>query len=216
MLLFAHVGVTLGAGILLDKLLTGNDPFGIRSRFQSSSSLLQAEAPSTSNLSDGPPTSPDPPRKHLDYRFVLIGSLLPDLIDKPIGGIFFYQTFQNGRIFAHTLCFTILLALLGAYVYRRWRKSWFLILSFGSAIHLILDGMWLEPRTLLWPLYGWSFARVESVNFFAWLPEMFHALATEPGAYISELIGFAFLACVTVRLIQTRKVYALITNGLVE
>jgi len=220
MLLFGHAGVTLGAGILLDKLLTGNHPFGIKTNPQPSS-LSSRPSPRSlraerSNLSDDPPTSPDPPRKHLDYRFLLVGSLLPDLIDKPIGGIFFYQTFQNGRIFAHTLCFTILLALLGACVYRRWRKSWFLILSFGSAIHLILDGMWLEPRTLLWPLYGWSFARVESVNFLAWLPKMFHTLATEPGAYISELIGFAFLACVTVRLIQTRKVYALITNGLVE
>jgi inner membrane protein len=202
MLLFAHVGVTLGAGILLDKLLTGNRPFGIKTESQFSS--------------DNPPPSLDPPKKHLDYRFLLIGSLLPDLIDKPIGGIFFYQTFQNGRIFAHTLCFTILLALLGAYVYWRWKKSWFLILSFGSAIHLILDGMWLEPRTLLWPLYGWSFPKVDIPAFFAWLPEIFHILATEPIVCISELIGFAVLAWMGVRLIQTRKVYALITNGLVE
>ena len=43
------------------------------------------------------------------------------------------QTFRNGRIFGHTLCFTVCLAVLGACVYKRWKKLWFLILSFGSA-----------------------------------------------------------------------------------
>ena len=104
MLLFASAGITLGAGILLDKFLTGSHPFGIKSEFQPSSPSLRARR---SNILHNPSTSLASPKKHLDYRFLLIGSLLPDLIDKPIGGIFFYQTFQNGRIFAHTLCFTL-------------------------------------------------------------------------------------------------------------
>jgi len=227
MLLFAHVGITLGAGILLDKSLTGSHPFSTKSKLQLSSPPLPATpsslraSPSSlraerSNLSDNPPTSLASPKKHLDYRFLLIGSLLPDLIDKPIGDVFFYQTFQNGVIFAHTLCFTIFLALLGAYVYRRWKKSWCLILSFGCAIHLILDGMWLQPHTLFWPIYGWSFPKLDPVNFFGWLPVMLRELVTMPIVYISELIGFAILAWATVRLIQMRKVHAFITNGLVE
>jgi inner membrane protein len=229
MLLFAHMGIALGAGILLDKSLTGSHPFSTNSKFQLSSPSLRARAPSQSfehseeaanrqrsNLSDNPPTSLASPKKHLDYRFLLIGSFLPDLIDKPIGDVFFYQTFQNGQIFAHTLCFTIFLALLGAYVYRGWKKSWCLMLSFGCAIHLILDGLWLHPRTLFWPIYGWSFPKLDPVNFFGWLPGMLHILVANPIVYISELVGFAILAWAAVRLIQMGKVHAFITNRLVE
>jgi len=155
-------------------------------------------------------------RQHFDYRFLLIGSLLPDLLDKPIGDIFFYQPFRNGRIFGHTLCFTACLAVLGAYVYKRWKKLWFLILSFGSAIHLILDQMWLNPRTLLWPIYGWSFASVDSTNFFGWLPEMFHALATDASVYVPEIIGFSIVAWFVAKVIQTENLYTFVRSGLVS
>lgn len=209
MLLFAHTGITLGAGILLDRSLIGSDPFSAKNNSRSSPRVL-----SMRDFSPGNRTS----RLHLlknhpDYRLLLIGSLLPDLIDKPIGDIFFYQTFRNGRIFGHTLCFTVCLAVLGACVYKRWKKLWFLILSFGSAMHLILDQMWLNPRTLLWPAYGWSFARVDSTDFFGWLPDMFHALMTNTSVFVSELIGFSILAWFAARLIQKRQVYAFITRG---
>lgn len=39
----------------------------------------------------------------IDYRFVMLGSILPDMIDKPIGAFLFRNTFHNSRIFAHTL-----------------------------------------------------------------------------------------------------------------
>ena len=39
----------------------------------------------------------------LDYRLVLIGSMLPDLIDKPLGGVI--PPLGNGRIYSHTRCF---------------------------------------------------------------------------------------------------------------
>lgn len=90
------------------------------------------------------------------------------------------------------------------------------MLSFGCAIHLILDGMWRAPHTLLWPIYGWSFPKLDPANFFGWLPVMLRELVTMPIVYISELIGFAILAWATVRLIQMGKVHAFITNGLVE
>ena len=214
MLLFAHVGIALAAGILLDKSLIRSEPF-------SSCLIYQAKSPnklgnySAPDCPSGKRTSPlTSVKNRLDYRFLLIGSLLPDLIDKPIGDVFFYQTFQNGRIFAHTLCFTIFLAILGAYVYKRWKKPWFLILSFGSAIHLILDKMWLNPRTLLWPIYGWSFAKTDPVNFFEWLPEMFRALVTNASVYVPEIIGFGILAWFAAKFIRTGNVNAFIRNGL--
>ena len=210
MLLFAHAGIALGAGILLDKSLFGSQPFSTGSKSQSSPCMLSAH-----NCPPGNWTSHlTSVKNHLDYRFLLIGSLLPDLIDKPVGGVFFYETFQNSRIFAHTLCFTIFLAILGIYVYKKWKKLWFLILSFGSAIHLILDKMWLNPGALLWPIYGWSFVKSDATNFFTWLPEMFLALTINPYVYMPEILGFGILAWFAARMIQTRNVHAFVRTGL--
>ena len=52
----------------------------------------------------------------IDYRAVLVGSILPDIIDKPIGAYLFRSTFHNSRIFAHTLLFSVLLMLMGVEV----------------------------------------------------------------------------------------------------
>ena len=82
----------------------------------------------------------------IDVRLLMIGSILPDLIDKPMGHILFPQ--DNGRIFAHTLLFVIILSAVGL-MYRP-----VLSLSLGATFHHILDGMFLDPRTSLWPLLG--------------------------------------------------------------
>nr|WP_292468287.1 metal-dependent hydrolase [Methanolobus sp.] len=44
-------------------------------------------------------------KPHIKYRYVAFGSLLPDIIDKPIGRFLFADSIANGRIFAHTLVF---------------------------------------------------------------------------------------------------------------
>jgi inner membrane protein len=212
MLLFGHVGITLVAGVVLDRFITGNHTFSKKSKFQISSPMVSTQVSSSENS----PASIASLKGHLDYRFLLIGSVLPDLLDKPIGGILFYETFQNGRIFAHTLCFIICLVLLGVVVYTRWKKPWFLILSFASAIHLILDQMWLDYHTLFWPLFGWHFPKVDSPNLLLWLHEISNTLVAEPSAYIPEITGLAVLALVTLKLVWKRKVNALITRGLIE
>lgn len=153
-------------------------------------------------------------RNRFDYRVLLVGSLLPDLIDKPIGGIFFYSIFQNGRIFTHTLCFNIFLAALGIYILGKLRSTWLITLSFGSIIHLILDEMWLSPQTLLWPAYGWSFAKANSTNFFGWLLQMFKIITTEPSVYVPEIMGFVVLVWFTARLIGTKRVYTFFRKGI--
>ncbi|KLU60294.1 hypothetical protein CEB3_c31450 [Peptococcaceae bacterium CEB3] len=53
--------------------------------------------------------------KRMDYRLVVVGSILPDLIDKPIGRILFQSRFESGRVYAHTLAFVILLTAIGLY-----------------------------------------------------------------------------------------------------
>ena len=90
----------------------------------------------------------------IDYRFVLLGSMLPDLIDKPIGGFLFVGTFHNSRIYAHTLLFSVLLLEIGLLLYRKRAKNAGLLLWAGSFAHLLLDRMWRDPETAFWPFWN--------------------------------------------------------------
>lgn len=47
------------------------------------------------------------------YPAILVGSVLPDIIDKPLGGIILKDTIGNGRIYAHTLLFLLSLFVIG-------------------------------------------------------------------------------------------------------
>jgi hypothetical protein len=56
----------------------------------------------------------------------------------------------------------------------------------------MLDQMWGEPRTLLWPLYGWHFERVP-VYIPDWLAQMLYSVTHDPGTYLPEIAGLAIL-----------------------
>ena len=47
----------------------------------------------------------------------MVGALLPDIIDKPVGLFFLREAFGHGRLFSHTLLFPTLVALVGFYLY---------------------------------------------------------------------------------------------------
>jgi len=146
----------------------------------------------------------------LDIRLLLIGSLLPDIIDKPVGLYFFSETFSNGRIFCHTLLFLILVTAMGFYFYRHHGKTWALALSLGTFIHLILDQMWFTPQTLFWPLFGFQFERLDISD---WTINIFQELLTDPAVYIPELLGTVILIWFTWTLIYRRKIKVFIKYG---
>jgi inner membrane protein len=148
--------------------------------------------------------------KRIDVRILLIGALLPDIIDKPVGVYFFRDTFSSGRIFSHTLLFLVLITLGGLFLYWSRNKIWLLVLSFGTFIHLILDEMWRSPQTLLWPLYGFSFERIDLTR---WTWDMFHELLTNPTVWISELAGVVVVACFIWLLVRRGNLYAFIRYG---
>jgi hypothetical membrane protein len=141
---------------------------------------------------------------------VLVGSLLPDIIDKPVGMLLFRNFFSNGRIFSHTLLFLAILTVAAVYLYRKKGQTWLVALSFGTFIHLILDGMWLAPRTLLWPVYGWAFERIDLSH---WPQDWLYDLMTNPGVYIPEITGATVLIIFMIWLVYRRKVYAFVTKG---
>jgi len=211
MLVFGHTGITLGAAALLSSAL-GSGRF---------SKETENKARNPSSYSSQVVQTPNdfPSHKaawftllvsYVDIRFLLVGSLLPDFIDKPIGILFLRETFSNGRIFCHTLLFLILVTVAGLYFYRRHNKTWLLTFSFGTLTHLIFDQMWRIPQTLLWPLLGLAFERVDISN---WIPNIFYALTTDPAVYIPELVGAVILIWFVLVLVRRRQFCAFIKNG---
>lgn len=128
----------------------------------------------------------------LDYRLVALGSMLPDIIDKPLGGLILGDYLGNGRIYCHTFIFLLPLFVLGMIFWYQFKKPVFLILAGGSLVHQVLDSMWLYPETLLWPAYGLSFPRG---NVDLWLSKWMKSLTTDPGVNIPEIAGVIIILC---------------------
>jgi len=116
----------------------------------------------------------------IDYRLVLFGAILPDLIDKPLGYVLGLQT----RLWAHTLLF---LAAILALSFVPWWRGLRLV-GFGVATHLLLDEIWDLPRVFWYPAYGWTFPAVP-FSADVW----FEALLHDPYIQVGEILGFTIL-----------------------
>lgn len=149
----------------------------------------------------------------IDYRFVVIGSVLPDLIDKPIGDVFFRKEFQNTRLFAHSLLFSGILLLIGLYlmIKNKNRANNFFVLGICSLIHQLLDSMWLYAKTFYWPFLGWKFpTRPEG----KWLMEGFQRLLTDPTYYVTEILGLVIVIYFVTKLIKNKKLKQFLKTGI--
>ena len=208
MLVFGHAGITLGAVTLINGLVSG----AISRRGET------YPLPETDNDVPGKSIYGGPFSwfarlgKLLDLRILLVGSLLPDIIDKPLGHILFREYFSSGRIFAHTLLFTVLIVLGGILLRYRTGKTWLLVLSLGSFAHLILDQMWLPDwrTTFLWPFYGWDFPKADITE---WSGNLWDALLHEPAVYIPEIIGGVVILIFLWVLIRNSKLTSFLKHG---
>lgn len=84
----------------------------------------------------------------IDYRVLVAGAVLPDLIDAPFGGARFAHTVLASA----TLLVAVMLATRGR---RQARRRW-LALPIGTLLHLAVDGVWGEATTFWWPFLGGS------------------------------------------------------------
>ena len=206
MFVLGHTGITLGATVLLNGII----------RRGAMQRLKRSAEPSLKV-----PANPDYPLNRMaswfaslgdiiDIRLLLIGSLLPDIIDKPVGVFLFRETLSSGRTYGHTLLFLIVISLAGFILYRSYRKNWLLVVSFGTLVHFILDRMWSAKEILLWPLYGFAFEREDLSN---WWEAQWNGILTEPGLYIPEIVGGVILVLLVWVVVWNRKVFAFIKNG---
>lgn len=126
----------------------------------------------------------------MDLRFLAFGAILPDLIDTPIGFVF-WATFGSVRLASHTLLFVtvLLVAVMLATRRGRPRKRW-MPLAVGVLIHLVLDGMWRSPATLWWPFLGWEFDATTYQTVWAYL----EWLLTDVRTWGLEVVGLIYLA----------------------
>lgn len=172
MLLFGHLGITLGLflgfGILIPRLRVLTDP-----------------------------------------RYLAIGALLPDLIDKTLGRVIFASELANGRIIGHTVLFSLFLTLIGAHLYTKNKDYRGLALASGSFLHILEDQMWAQPLTFFWPLLGLSFPK-DSTEYtgLEYLVRMFEK-SFEPElsqTFIAEILGIGIIAIFAASWIKRRLV----------
>lgn len=97
----------------------------------------------------------------IDYRLVLLGALLPDLIDKPIGYVIFRDYFDgNGHLYGHTLLAAIVVILPGVLLVVRWGDPRLVAVGIAMLCHLAVDPANHSLDLLLWPLLGTEFPEI--------------------------------------------------------
>src|SRR5215218_6160118 len=109
-----------------------------------------------------------------DHRLVMVGALLPDVVDAPTGG----------RWIGHTLLASVV-TLFGVMLLTRGRRNLrrhLIALPIGMLLHLVLDGMWTDRETFWWPLFGASLPDRP-------LPSVERGI----GNFVLEVIGFGIL-----------------------
>ncbi len=94
----------------------------------------------------------------LDFRLLLLGAVLPDLIDKPLALAAGLEgrTIGHSMIFIASLTLVLLMWFLSTPVgsSRRATVGMLTVLAIGAWMHLILDRIWEQPWVFLWPLLG--------------------------------------------------------------
>lgn len=147
MYFFGHEGITTGIVKACQELITAGKPGNSASHLSPQSGA----APGAKHVILGGIRGT---MRSIDYRFVLVGALWPDIIDKPVWVLTNSNWHMAGRSYAHTLLFNLVLLIAGLILVTRRSKPWLLTISLCSFTHLVFDRMWLNPTILLWPLLG--------------------------------------------------------------
>jgi inner membrane protein len=128
-------------------------------------------------------------RRRIDYRFVLLGAVLPDVVDG-ILGLFLFDG-PAGRWVAHSLLAVIVVTVAIVVGFRKETRLAVFGLGVGWLLHLVGDGMWAAPETFLWPAFGAGFA-TSPAEPYSW--DLFTDPFDHLGTWGGEAVGLAILA----------------------
>jgi hypothetical protein len=128
-------------------------------------------------------------RRRIDYRFILLGAVLPDTIDGALNVLWLHE--RAGRSIGHSLGAVIVVAVVILLAFRAERRLAVFGLAVGWLLHLVGDGMWQAPRTFYWPAFGSAFATrpAEPYTWDLFVHPLDHVLT-----WGGELAGVAILA----------------------
>lgn len=142
--------------------------------------------------------------KFIDYRIVILGSILPDIIDKPIVQIIYGLQNHEGHLIAHSFIFSILLIILGIVMLRRSKNKSIFLLGICSFIHQVLDKVVLIPNEhFLQNINSSHFAVLKIFKFVHYITvpicTVFPYLSgvmmyfEKPCVFMSEVMGFIII-----------------------
>ncbi len=126
-------------------------------------------------------------RRRIDYRFILLGAVLPDVID----GILTLVTDLPSRSFSHTILSVIVVAVVVLLTTKGETRLAVFGLAVGWLTHLVADAMWQAPRTFLWPTFGTDFPTTPAEPY-SW--DLFVHPLDHLATWVGELVGLAILA----------------------
>ena len=125
-----------------------------------------------------------------DLRYLLVGSLLPDLLDK---FLYLVAVTDSSRTYGHTLLLGVLTLFIVMFITNKKnsnRKS-YLLVPIALFFHLLLDEMWLFKETLFWPIFDGQFSQhISSADS---LLELFIISINKTEILIKEFIGVVCL-----------------------
>ena len=149
-------------------------------------------------------------RRRIDYRFVLLGAVLPDIVDGLLG-LFFFDG-PEGRWIAHSMLAVIVVGTVIVVGFRAETRLRVFGVVVGWLLHLVADGMWQAPRTFLWPAFGTEFATTPREQY-SW------DVVTHPLDHLAtwgaELVGVAILAWfwVAFRMVEENRARMFLRDG---
>ena len=123
----------------------------------------------------------------VDFRFLWLGALLPDLVDIPTGRLLNPAT---SEAFAHALLAPVLAVTFVLVATRKQSRPRILGMTvvIGWLLHVLLDGVWTDVDLFLWPATGWTFPSTPALADF-----LSRALA-DPWRWVREAAGLFYLA----------------------
>lgn len=133
----------------------------------------------------------------VDVRFLLMGAILPDLVDLALGTLILTDRYSTGELWFHSLLApTLYMALVVLMTRRGRRRRAWMALGIAWLLHLLIDGMWAHQDVFLWPFFGWEIPPGESPFWqLAW-----ERALSDPWRWVTEAAGLVYLTWLWVAL----------------
>ncbi|MCI0887630.1 MAG: metal-dependent hydrolase [Chloroflexi bacterium] len=144
-----HVGLTLLAAVPVEYIIRQRIASGKRKRHSKALALAGLPVLSVNGISA---------LTYFDFRLVIIGSIVPDILDKPMGFLLAPDLLNNNlRTIGHGGLFALAFVLAGLAAHYIMRNPQLLVMAIASAGHMVLDQMWQQWDTVFWPFLGLEF-----------------------------------------------------------